>query len=92
MEIFDKRENEYLKWLEDNLEDNKDKEGYVINSDRQKTSPYQMLHKATCGRIGPKIKNHTTGDYFKICSLDKNELEIWAKKHNSLKYCGHCNP
>jgi len=84
----------YLDWIKDNPH------GFVINSYRNPSQRYLMnryyiLHRATCDSISSqKARNHTSGEYLKICSLDIAKLEQWvrAKTGGSLKQCGLCHP
>jgi len=78
----------YLTWALENPN------GYIVNADEPATSPaYPMVHRATDKRMtSPKNQNYTTGRFFKVCSNDMNELEVWAKRERgrALNPCGHC--
>lgn len=93
-EVFMEDDAGYLKWLRDNSPD-----GFVLNCDNPPNSPdgYRMLHCTTCGTIKPKNRyddRNWTLSYSKVCSLDKQELIIWAKQKIGFPPwdCGICNP
>jgi len=91
MERFYDNEKGYLDWEASNST------GFVINC--YKVSGPYMLHRSNCHTILDN-KNFTTGQYYKVCSNDKEELMNWAKqerkKHGSLEpgvqRCTKCNP
>ncbi len=79
----------YLNWIENNPT------GLVVNCNRYPNSNYLKLHRATCGTITTvRRKNWTIGDYKKICSMEKRELEKWAEieVNGKLTSCKLCNP
>jgi len=55
-----------------------------------------MLHKADCYTLDRP--NVTTGQYYKACSKDRNELIRWAnreqdaKGYDDMQRCKKCNP
>ena len=91
MERFCDDEKGYLEWGTSNST------GYVINCYKA-SGPY-MLHRSDCHTI-LNNKNFTTGQYYKVCSSNKEELTNWAKherkKHglpeSELQRCTKCNP
>jgi hypothetical protein len=81
----------YLGWLVSHPN------GFVVNAARTPSPDYLVLHRATCGTISgmPARGNRwTTGEYLKVCSEDRADLERWA--HNqvggTLHPCGTCKP
>ncbi len=88
MKIFQNDEKGYLKWVENN------QEGYIANIDYNgNISAYPMVHRSTHKSLSSsKIKNYTTGKYFKVCSNDIEELEDWANRNygKSLNPCSVC--
>jgi hypothetical protein len=68
--------------------------GYVINTLRGGKSGEPVLHAAMCETIGPAPDTPwTTGEYVKVCSNDRFELEQWARSRNlPLRACTHCDP
>lgn len=88
IERFDKHEEEYLRWVHSNPT------GYVVNLDRLGSRPeYPMVHRASHKQISsPSRANYTTGDYFKLCSLELQELEKWSVESMGRKLvrCAVC--
>jgi hypothetical protein len=76
----------YLGWVADHPSD------YVINTGRNPSAAYLMLHRASCHTItGVPARGSTfTGDYSKICG-GRGELEAFAAElGGSVKLCGIC--
>jgi hypothetical protein len=67
-------DNGYLSWLA------RHPDGSVINTYRQPTPTYLLLHRATCKTItgSPARGTWWTADYSKICG-DRDELLSWAR-------------
>ncbi len=90
MLIYDDAEQAYLRWIHANPD------GYVLNASKSGGSDllYAMLHRASCRYISSDhTKNYTTTRYDKVCSLKKQELVAWGRKHSSrFKACSHCKP
>jgi len=96
LEVFDKKDDPYLKWMKDNPS------GYVINTNRFKSSTYVTLHQSGCYTISKYIKGQSKGgytarDYIKVCSNNPQELFDWALKNRTKvpgikSYCKKCNP
>lgn len=93
MQTFNKPTDEqaYSDWLAANPK------GYVVNCASPKPRPsYLMLHVSTCksiSRVRPGYKGFTSGDYQKLCSVDRSELEAWARRvGGQLQPCGRCKP
>ncbi len=87
VEVFDKKEKEYLAWVEANPS------GFVANMDKAKSmKQYPMIHSASDAAISKdKRGNFTTNDYFKICSTDLRELRSYLKhKYRRFTYCMKC--
>ena len=82
---------EYLAWL------GRHPDGFVVNTSRNPKASYLILHRASCGTIGgkPTVRsNWTTGQYIKVCSENRADLNQWARQNvgGSLKPCGLCRP
>ncbi|MCW2938516.1 MAG: hypothetical protein JWN00_1501 [Actinomycetia bacterium] len=77
----------YLAWLAANPS------GFVLNSYRQPSRAYLMLHRATCRSIStlPTSGSTWTKDYRKICGR-REELESYARGNvgGDLHPCGLC--
>jgi len=77
----------YLQWLNDNPA------GFVLNVPAAGISKTLVLHAATCTFIttfaGAKAVG---GDYYKACSMDRDELVQWANQQGKLQACQHCKP
>ena len=81
----------YLTWLSSHPN------GYVVNTFRTPRSDYLILHRASCGTISgtPARGNRwTTGEFLKVCSEDRADLDRWAQSNvgGSLQPCGLCRP
>jgi hypothetical protein len=92
MEQFYDDESGYLRWK------NAHSSGYVLNcykATSRSGGPY-MLHRAACHTL--ENKNLTTGQYYKVCSLDRADLIGWADRqqaengYDAVKRCTKCNP
>jgi hypothetical protein len=81
-------EDEYLNWIKSTPG------GFVVNCERNPSSKYVVLHKATCGSINSgKRTNYTTGSYSKMYSDNQEDLRKWVERHGgSLQPCGMCKP
>lgn len=87
VEVFDKKEKEYLAWVEANPS------GFVANMDKAKSmKQYPMIHSAGDAAISKdKRGNFTTNYYFKICSTDLRELRSYLKhEYHRFTYCMKC--
>jgi len=71
-DIFRDDEAGYHRWLL------RHPAGFVINTSRQPTSSYLILHLAECRTIS-EGDNFTTTDLCKVCSDEKWELTSWAR-------------
>ena len=73
--------------------------GYVVNASHTKTDLEGVrLHRADCFTLQPGSGGGElqTVAYFKVCSSDPKELDVWAQGFygqglRSLR-CQHCNP
>ena len=88
---FENDDKGYEDWLKRNPN------GYVINCPYSLNPNDMFLHKATCSFIrssSVKRSTWTCGQYIKICSNEKTELERWAREEigGSVHYCGCCKP
>lgn len=88
IEQFDKREMEYLQWVQAHPE------GYVVNLDRARVrAEYPIVHAASHKLVSsPSRTNYTDGDYIKVCSENLHDLEKWALStaRRPLARCGVC--
>lgn len=81
MQPFKNKEKEFLGWIRRHSDN-----GFLLNCVNGASDspgwPY-MLHRANCVKFtAPNRrsgKNFTTHRYFKVCSTDRAELELWAK-------------
>lgn len=77
----------YQRWLATHLD------GFVLNTERQPTATYLMLHRATCHTISgaPARGSRWTADYVKHCG-NRNELERFACQDvgGAANPCGIC--
>src|SRR5262249_32277328 len=87
METFENDDAAYKKWLYANLS------GYVVNALRGGNPGEPILHRATCDTITPTPDKAWTGEYIKLCSERRSELETWARSHGRrLIPCCFCDP
>ena len=87
LNIFVNNDKAYLRWLTQNPE------GLVVNSYLHPSPDYLILHRANCGTISTAARtNWTTTGFIKVCSLNKDELENWAKREvgGQLHHCQIC--
>jgi len=94
--IFDRRDMDYQKWIREN------KDGFVLNVQRNISSQYMVLHKANCRKIYEYNRMSRPGgfterQYIKVCGKDLEELHGWAARNGSLggrfsKACSFCKP
>lgn len=88
MKIFRHDDKGYLEWVADNTN------GYVVNIDEPNSfTQYPMVHKATHKLISSSSRrNYTTAQYFKVCSINLDELETWSLKTygKKLTKCKTC--
>lgn len=90
VEKFIDNDDGYLNWIKANPT------GYVVNCDRYPRAAYLVLHRATCRSISgkPTFGERWTTAYIKVCSLDRHELESWARREigGELRLNCLCNP
>lgn len=88
MKVFEDDDRAYVEWVEANPR------GFVLTTDRaMKRLEYPMLHLASHRLIsGPPGARFTSGDYLKVCSLDVDELESWARENSGrgIVWCKTC--
>lgn len=68
--------------------------GWVVNTRRNPTPSYLVLHRATCTTITVLQSQASTwmGQYMKACSDDRAALERWAHSlGGELDPCQRCN-
>ena len=71
--------------------------GYVLNSGRNPSPRYLVLHRATCHTMVPRASSDTrtwTTAYRKTCALTAGELVAWAEAHGGgpPTACRVCRP
>jgi hypothetical protein len=79
----------YVNWLKKNAD------GFVVNSERDPSSAYIIVHRATCKYINtPNRANWTTTGYIKTCANKLSDLHQWARQSTggTLTPCGACKP
>ena len=60
-------------------------EGYVLNIGRNPVpSVAIVLHLSACELISARGVRYTTGEYIKICSLDRQELIEWSEREDAV--------
>jgi hypothetical protein len=90
--VFDRDEDGFLEWLARGR-------GYVINASRSRSDlEGTKLHRADCSTIQPGSGGGSlqTDAYFKVCSWDPKELDVWARDYHGpglrAMRCQICNP
>jgi hypothetical protein len=87
MQQFVDNDSGYLDWISRNLD------GFVVNSYRNPSPAYLVLHRTTCRIISgnPARGRQWTADYIKVCG-GRAELESWARTHigGALQPCRLC--
>ncbi len=96
IEEFRDNDKEYQKWLSENPN------GFVVNTQRNCSSDYMVLHRSTCflickyTDIARPVGGFTERQYIKICSSSIDELKDHIKDrygaNNFSKICSRCNP
>ena len=87
MKTFEDDDAGYREWIYGNLS------GYVVNALRGANPGEPILHRATCDWITPTPDKVWTGEYIKICSTRRFELDEWAHSMSKrLKSCEFCDP
>ena len=75
MQMFVDADEAYLTWTHWHPE------GYVLNIGRRPVpSVAIVLHLAVCELISQRGVRYTTGEYVKVCSLDRQELIEWSER------------
>lgn len=85
--IFEDDDEGYRRWLSEH------RHGYVVNTHRPPSASYLMLHVAACHTIkGDPTRGSTwtAGEYSKVCSASRRELQNWAHATfgTALTRCG----
>ncbi len=65
--------------------------GFVVNVPSNAPAMPLVLHAATCGHIRRAGVDYTGDAYYKVCSMERDELVEWANQKGKLKACGQCN-
>ena len=90
MQRFIDDDDAYLHWARSH------RDGFVVNCLRSLSPRYLILHRADCRTItGTPARGETwTGEYIKVCSESRRELQGWAREETggSLKACQICDP
>ena len=95
VEEFTDNDEKYQKWLAQNPN------GFVVNTPRNRSTDYMVLHRATCSLIRNYTEmaqpgGFTERQYIKICSNDIKKIEEWIiDKYRAItfsKICSRCDP
>jgi hypothetical protein len=87
VETFQDDDAGYREWIYANMG------GYVVNALRGVVPGDPVLHRATCETITPTPDKVWTGDYIKVCSSGRYELEAWARSvGRPVRACSFCDP
>jgi hypothetical protein len=87
VETFQDDDAGYREWIYANMG------GYVVNALRGSVPGDPVLHRATCEWITPTPDKVWTGEYIKVCSTDRYELEAWGRSFDrALRACSFCDP
>jgi hypothetical protein len=82
IEAFDHDDEAYGRWVRAN------RGGYVVNAFRGRSAAEMRIHRASCATIfeeRPVGTTWTDGEYVKICSPDREELELRMKRDRGSK-------
>ena len=78
MQMFVDADEAYLAWTQWHPE------GYVLNVGRRPVpSTAIVLHLAACELISTRGQRYTTGEYIKICSLNRQTLIEWSGRDDA---------
>jgi hypothetical protein len=75
MILFLNEDRAYLSWVTHH------RHGFVLDCNRKPTKHHLILHRATCPDVkhsASRTTHWTTGHHMKACSLDAEELRVWA--------------
>ena len=91
MNIFVDDDSAYVHWVGENPN------GYVVNTYRQPSRSYLVLHRSNCRTVTGKPTHGAewTVNYAKVCSNDLAELAGWARQNFELQRivgCKNCKP
>lgn len=90
MEIFDKNDEGYILWL------NQNPKGVVVNAHNPPTASYLVAHRASCHTINgtPTRGKACTVKYIKACGKSLGEVTKWTMENfNQKPHCCHtCSP
>jgi len=90
MEIFDKNDQGYVLWL------NQNPKGVVLNANNPPNDHYLVAHRATCFTISgtPSRGRDWTNKYIKSCGKSLADVTKWTMDKFDRKphSCGHCLP
>jgi hypothetical protein len=91
MTLFDKSDAAYQEWLLRN------ETGYVINTPRNLSPSYMVLHRASCKTIRQynemaREGGFTERQYVKVCATTIGELRDWVRTHGRPdgSFSRHC--
>lgn len=90
LERFENDESGYAAWLREHPD------AYVLNIERTLNPGGARLHRANCRTIqgSPPRGDTWTGQYIKVCSVDKSALAEWAQRESGelAPSCSVCSP
>jgi hypothetical protein len=75
--VFRNDDEGYIRWIQEHPE------GFVVNTTPSFSRSYLKLHRASCKFVSEFQKGYsrwTTGDYIKVCSVDRAALDAWARE------------
>jgi hypothetical protein len=85
MILFMHEDRAYRSWVTHH------RNGFVLECSRKPSKHHLMLHRATCPSIkhsATKKTHWTTGQHMKACSLDAEELNVWAREQTEAEPSG----
>lgn len=90
--IFKNQEKQYFDWI------GRHREGYVLNTTRNPSPSYMVLHRATCATVERYLGKAKQGafterQFIKVCSTSPSALRRWARANGAADFsaqCSHC--
>lgn len=73
-QVFKDDDAGFVAWIKSN------QDGYLLNTYRNPSPKYVVLHRATCPSFKRNQGEHWTKSYLKICATDPNELCSWMER------------
>jgi hypothetical protein len=85
MILFLDEDRAYLSWVTHH------RHGFVLDCQRKPTKHHLILHRAICPDVkhsATKATHWTTGHHMKACSLNADELKVWAHEQTGADPSG----